>query len=97
MSANANVSKRRKIVEVYNRGRKRFLLIQGVLLYGVSSFIMFTLIQHCRVRSTGVQFTPVTGGELLVNLCVWLLAGYLFGLLGWRRIKKLYVVQTEQL
>lgn len=90
MSDRYSISRKKKMIETYNRGRKRFLILHGVLLYGLSCFILFTAIQHCRITDGRVQFIPITGSELLVNLLVWLLGGYLFGLLGWKRIERLH-------
>ena len=60
------------------RGKKRFILITGVLSYGVPMFFVMTFFVN---RKSEVMPEPLRLG---ISLVIWLLGGAVFGLIMWK-------------
>ena len=60
------------------RGKKRFILITGVLSYGVPMFFVMTFFVN---RKSEVMPEPLRLG---ISLVIWLLGGAAFGWIMWR-------------
>ena len=57
------------------QGRWRYLLLSGVLAWGVPMFVLMTFVVD--------RPAQLTAGILLLSAAVWLSGGLLFGVLSW--------------
>ncbi len=67
--------------EVRARGRARFILINGLLLWGLPLFVVMTFILDPSPRSPGMIVSSAVG---------WLLSGLLYGPLLWHINERRY-------
>jgi hypothetical protein len=66
------------------KGRKTFILVNGVLSWGLPMFIVMTFFVHR--RPDGVH----SPWMILVSAILWALGGALFGWIMWRLSEKKY-------
>lgn len=62
-------------LKIRSRGLRRYVLVQGVLLYGLPMFVIMSVLLHREGQPLWL---------LGVSLLLWLLGGALFGWLLWR-------------
>lgn len=62
-------------------GMRRFVLMRGVLSYGLTMFVVMTFIVHRSDLS--VRF-------IAISALLWLVGGALFGVLTWLSMERLY-------
>jgi hypothetical protein len=70
----------------YPKGRRRFILIHGILLWGMPMFIVMTALTWFRgpIGLEGVWLAS----WLIFSLGFWCIAGSLFGWFQWRKIER---------
>jgi hypothetical protein len=68
----------------------RFVVLRGVLGFGVSCYVLTLLINHF------IDHKQVDSVNLIWDLAGWLLAGLLFGLYLWRKRNREESKQTGQ-
>ena len=73
------------------KGKWRFILGKGVLLWGGSMFIVMGLI-YPRIVHLPSAYTP---RGLAISLAIWLLGGLLWGVLMWLTMEWIYRRQTS--
>mgnify|MGYP000929401234 CR=1 FL=1 len=67
------------------KGRWRYVAIQGVLLWGIPMFLFMTfLFDHY------VEGHPLTAARVTGSLITWLIAGVIFGLVMWFVMERKY-------
>jgi formate-dependent nitrite reductase membrane component NrfD len=62
----------------------KFILLRGVLAWGVPVFLIMIFVFH------QPQVKHVTASVVIFSACVWLLGGAGFGCWTWRRAKRKY-------
>ncbi len=72
-----------KLEKIIKKGRVNYILVVGVLSWGVVTALLFSLLQHF----TG---TPQSFGTVAVSLVVSALGGMLWGGFMWNYLKKRY-------
>jgi len=60
------------------KGKSNFILMRGVLGWGLPMFVVMTFIVN---RHQGMPLTP---SRILVSIVIWSLGGALFGWLAWK-------------
>lgn len=75
---------RDRLKETIARGKQSFLWKRGVLLFGLTSYALFFVLDYLfwRTRIHG-PVAPEFISVLLVSLPIWLVGGYLWGLAMW--------------
>lgn len=61
-------------------GKKNFMIYRGVLGWGIITGILFFIFQRFFVSGHTANFVL----ELIITLCIFMIAGILFGFLVWR-------------
>jgi Flp pilus assembly protein TadB len=73
-------------------GRTKFILIDGILRWGVLMFILMTFcVEPQRWH------TPLTAKSVIVSACIWIVAGAVFGWLVWMSSERKYKKFKEEL
>ena len=75
--------------ETREKGRTKFIIQNGVLTYGVAMFVVMTFIVN---RNSD----PHTAISILINLLIWLSAGFFFGLILWTVQEKSFKKDSEK-
>lgn len=63
------------------KGKGRFILITGVLFYGVPMFVIMTFFVNVASHQTQVMPEAM---RVAISLVIWLLGGAVFGWIMWR-------------
>jgi hypothetical protein len=71
-------------VKTSAQGKGRFILLRGVLGFGGTTCILFTVVRIF-IDHDPSYFKPTF---ILIDLLVWFLAGYFFGVSMWERGQK---------
>ena len=77
---NINVSKLEKII---TNGKLNYVLVHGVLGWGVVTALLFSLLRHFTIA-------PQSVGSVSINLIVFSIGGLIFGLVMWTVLKNKY-------
>ena len=77
------LTKEEKLDKTINQGRLRYILVDGVLFWGVGTGILFCLLQHF----TG---TPQTASSVAQSLILFPIGGVFWGAATWSVLKKQY-------
>ena len=87
LSKSPGPEQRREWQAIQARGRRSFVWRSGVLGYGGFMFMVMTvigLVGNSRILHRWTDFAVAIG----INLVIWPLAGYFFGLFMWNRLQK---------
>lgn len=68
------------------RGRKRYILLTGVLRYGMSMFVLITIWQWHDYFGWHLVPAEKACVFVLVQLLLWSACGYYFGVLMWKQL-----------
>jgi hypothetical protein len=74
------IERRRKI---WMKGRKRFILLRGILGWGVSTFVVITLSNWYGKYGWHAPPAPELYYDIAVELAIWLAAGYFWAASVW--------------
>lgn len=77
--------------KVRQKGRARFIWLYGVALWGVSMFVITQLVD----RAYKIQFS-INSIIWLIDLLIWLIAGYILGAFMWKNAEKQYAKFQQQ-
>jgi len=70
----------------YRKGRSRFLLVYGILLYGMPMFCFMNAVEW---YSDPFHFKGIwLISWLILSLGFWCVVGYVFGRLRWRSVER---------
>lgn len=78
------------------KGRKRFILLTGVLRWGMPTFVLFTMWQWH--DDFGWHLPPASKAwlSILLGLLLWSAAGCFFGALTWKQLVATRRMQTDR-
>ena len=66
-------------------GKQKFVLIEGVLLWGWPCFAAIEIYDYIAHKYLGAPFRNLGPGFLLMGLLIWSASGYCFGLWMWSK------------
>jgi hypothetical protein len=80
--------RRQKIARVVARGKRSFLWRRGVLGYGVTVFLLTTAFDLWLRHGDNTLNAQYLAFSIPLRLVIWLVAGYWFGTVMWRRFNE---------
>ena len=69
------------------KGKFRYIIIKGVLLFGISMFIMMHFILPKQPN--------MNIGSIIISCAIWVVAGYIWGWWMWNFFEKKYIKLTN--
>lgn len=86
----------KKWEEIQKKGKKRFVWINGVSIFGSLMFVFMTIFNYLQDVGFNIHaIEEISFKTVLINFIVYLLAGYIFGLLMWSANEKSYKKHIE--
>lgn len=87
-----NSAKASKWEKVRSRGKRHFVLIRGVLGWGLVMFLFMTVFSH--FQKTGFKapsFDDISITIIVINAVIWPIAGFVWGACTWSITDKSYL------
>lgn len=85
-----NGDKYKSLEELYNKGKRRYVILHGVLSWGVSTAIIFLLITS--LFQYGFHFQEIIDSffskKSLITLAIFIVAGFVWGNIMWKVITR---------
>jgi len=80
--------KKEKLKKLISKGKLHYVLWNGVFVWGVTTAVLFSLIQHF------ISNKPFTE-NIWISLIMFPISGIIFGLVMWSKINKQYTKITS--